>query len=82
MKLGSLASNPNKLRVMEILLKGETSKEGIAKKIRLPDSTIDSILKELTAEGLASTTGNVYKITEEGKKALKSLKGDVGGKRR
>lgn len=82
MKIGSLASNPNKLRVLEFLLKGDMNKEGIAKKIRIQKNTIDSILSELVAEGFVTLSGSVYKITEEGKKALKSLKEDAGGKRR
>lgn len=82
MKLGSLASNPNKLRLMEILLKGEASKGEISKKMRVPEGNVEGILSELLSEGLISLTGNVYRITEEGKKALKSLKGDVGRKRR
>ncbi|MCS7130946.1 MAG: hypothetical protein NZ872_05960 [Archaeoglobaceae archaeon] len=82
MKIGSIASNPNKLRLMEFLLKGEKSRDVIAKKMRLPDSTIESILNDLISEGFISKAGKIYKITEEGEKALKSLKGDVGGKRR
>ncbi|MEM2727018.1 MAG: winged helix-turn-helix domain-containing protein [Archaeoglobaceae archaeon] len=82
MNIGSIASNPNKLRVMEVLLKGEVNKEVIYKKMRLPASTIEGILNELMAEGFIALSGNVYKITEEGKKALKSLKEDAGGKRK
>ncbi|MCS7143491.1 MAG: winged helix-turn-helix domain-containing protein [Archaeoglobaceae archaeon] len=82
MKIGSIASNPNKLRLMEVLLKGETNKERIARKMRLPENTIESVLNDLIAEGFVTFSGNVYKITEDGKKALKSLKEDVGGNRK
>lgn len=82
MKLGSLASNPNKIRLMEILLKGESEKEEIAKKMRLPPKTVETILSELVSEGFVKISESGYKITEEGERALKSLKEDAGGKRR
>lgn len=82
MKIGSIASNPNKLRLMEVLQKGETTKEGIAKKTRLPLSTLEGILSELIQEGLVLTIDGNYRLTEEGEKTLKSMKEDVGGKRR
>ncbi|MEM0303406.1 MAG: winged helix-turn-helix domain-containing protein [Archaeoglobaceae archaeon] len=82
MKIGSIASNPNKLRLMEVLQKGETTKEGIAKKIRLPLNTLEGILTELIDDGLVSTISNNYRLTEEGEKTLKSMKEDVRGKRK
>lgn len=82
MKIGSIASNPNKLRLMEVLQKGEMTKEGIAKKMRLPLNTLEHILSEMIEEGFVSTTGNNYRLTEEGEKTLKSMKEDVGGKRK
>jgi DNA-binding transcriptional regulator LsrR (DeoR family) len=82
MKEGWLASNPNKVRLLELILKGAIEREEIAKKIRLPRPTIDSLMNELISDGFVKLNGNVYEITEEGEKALKSLKEDVGGKRK
>jgi predicted transcriptional regulator len=82
MKAGSLASNPNKSRLMEVLLKGEMNGDELLRKIRLPQKTVESLLSELLSEGFVTLSGNVYRITEDGKKALKSLKEDAGGKRR
>lgn len=82
MKAGSLASNPNKPRLMEVLLKGEMNEEELLRKTRLPAKTIESLLRELIEEGFVIRSGNAYKITEEGKRALKSLREDAGGKRR
>lgn len=82
MKAGSLASNPNKLRLMEVLLKGDMNEEELLKKIRLPAKTIESLLGELIEEGLVVLSENVYRMTEEGKRALKSLREDAGGKRK
>ncbi len=82
MKAGSLASNLNKSRLMEVLLKGDMDEEELLRKIRLPQKTVESLLDELLSEGFVTLSENVYRITEDGKKALKSLKKDAGGKRR
>jgi len=69
MKEGWLASNPNKVRLLELILKGAIEREEIAKKVRLPRPTIDSLMNELISDGFVKLNGNVYEITEEGEKA-------------
>ncbi len=74
MKLGSLASNPNKLRVMNLLLKKSLELNAIAKAIRLPKNALKSIIDELITEGFIEEEGGYYKITDLGKRTLKSLR--------
>ncbi|MEM4472644.1 MAG: winged helix-turn-helix domain-containing protein [Archaeoglobaceae archaeon] len=81
MKSGSLATNPNKLKLIEMIAKKEQGIEEISKKTRIPVNTAKALLEELMNEGLILKEGNVYKLTEKGEKAIKEIK-NVGGKGR
>lgn len=74
MKAGSLASNPNKLKIMNLLIKRELTKEKIVKSTRMPGNLVNGLLDELVKDGFVEEKEGVYSATEEGKKALKSLK--------
>lgn len=74
MKIGSLASNPNKLKIMNLLAKRELTREKIAKSTRMPGNLVSGILDELVRDGFVEEKEGIYTATEEGKKALKSLK--------
>lgn len=82
MKVGSLASNPNKIRILTLLARKSIKKEEIAKKSRLPLQTVENLLLELTAENFICKEGELYGITENGEKALRTLHEDTGGKRK
>jgi len=81
MKSGSIATNPNKMKLIQMIAKKEQSLENLAKKTRIPIGTARDLLEELVSEGLVLKDGEVYKLSEKGKKAVKEI-GDVGGKGR
>lgn len=74
MKVGSIASNPNKLRIMNLLLKKDMPVKSIAKAVRMPEVALKTLLNELVKDGFVEEKEGVYRITSEGEKALKSLK--------
>lgn len=74
MKAGSIASNPNKLKIMNLLAKKDLSLERIVKATRLPQISVKSIMDELVKDGFVEEKDGIYSATEEGKKALKTLK--------
>ncbi len=74
MKLGSIASNPNKLRIMNLLAKKEMSLERIVKAVRMPRNAVEAIMSELIKDGFVEESNGVYAITESGMKALKNLR--------
>ncbi len=74
MKAGSIASNPNKIKIMNLLVKKELSIDRIVKATRLPVRSVKSLVEELIKEGFVEEKEGIYSATEEGKKALKSLK--------
>ena len=71
MKIGSLASNSNKLKIMNLLMKKELTKEKIAKSTRMPGNLVSGILDELVRDGFVEEKEGVYSATEEGKKPLR-----------
>ncbi len=73
MKLGA-AAQPRKLRIMRMLMKGEMSADRVAKSVRMPKQVVESLLRDLVRDGLVAEDGGVYRITEDGEKALKSLR--------
>ncbi len=73
MKLGA-AAQPRKLRIMRMLMKGEMSADGVARSVRMPKQVVESLLRDLVRDGLVAEEGGVYRITEDGEKALKSLR--------
>jgi len=74
MKAGSIASNPNKLRIMNLLIKKELNVDGIAKSTRLPPNLVKGLVGELLKEGFIGEKEGLYFATDEGKKAMKTLK--------
>ncbi len=74
MKPGSIASNPNKLKIMNLLLKKSMNLEKIAKSMRMPVVAVSGLLSELVSEGFVEEKNGVYEVTKLGEKALKSLK--------
>lgn len=74
MKAGSIASNPNKLRIMNLLAKKDLTLEKIVKATRLPQISVKSIIDELLKDGFVEEKDGIYSATGEGKKALKTLK--------
>ncbi len=74
MKAGSIASNPTKLKIMKILAKKDLDLRGISKTTRLPEVSIKGIVSELVKDGFVEDEDGVYRATEEGIKALKTLK--------
>ncbi|MFN3384780.1 MAG: winged helix-turn-helix domain-containing protein [Archaeoglobaceae archaeon] len=82
MEIGSLATNPNKVRLIEIIAKKEQKIEEIAKRARIPTQTVQSLLNELVDGGFVLKDGEVYKVSGKGIRAIKEIKEDVGGKRR
>lgn len=82
MEVGSLASNPNKIRLVEIIAKKDQKIDEIAKKVRIPSQTLKNLLNELLNDGLVSREGEVYRISEKGIRAIKEIREDAGGKRR
>lgn len=82
MELGSLATNPNKLRLIEIVAKKNQKIEEIAKKTRIPVQIVRILLEELVNEGFVSKEGEVYRISKNGVKAIKEIGENAGGKRK
>ncbi|MCS7119411.1 MAG: winged helix-turn-helix domain-containing protein [Archaeoglobaceae archaeon] len=82
MKAGSLASNQNKIKLIEIIAKKELNAGEIAKKARIPLRMTLSLMDELLNEGLVLRNGDFYKISKKGEKAIKEIRGDVRGNRR
>lgn len=82
MELGSIATNPNKVRLLEVIAKKEQRIEEVAKKARIPIQTVNSLLSELVEDGLVLREGEVYRISEKGLKAIREIREDAGGKRR
>ncbi len=74
MKAGSIASNPGKLKIMNLLAKKELDAGRIAKNTRIPLNIVKGLLDELEKDGLVEQEEGSYRATEEGIKALKSLK--------
>ena len=74
MKAGSIASNPGKLKIMNLLVKKELEAERIAKSTRMPLNVVSGLLEELERDGFIKREEGRYRATEEGIKALKTLK--------
>jgi len=74
MKAGSIASNPNKLKIMNLLAKKELNIERIVKVTRMPETSVRSLIEELLKEGFLREKDGMYAVTEDGKKALRTLK--------
>ena len=73
-KIGSAISNPNKIKILEILMKRDADLSRISKLMRMPEISTSKLVKDLVDNGFVLESEGVFKITEEGKKALKSLK--------
>jgi predicted transcriptional regulator len=73
MEYGSIATNPNKMKLIQIIAKKEQNLKNLAKKIRMPVQTAKSLLEELMEEGLIIKEGEVYKLSEKGEKAIKEI---------
>ncbi len=82
MDIGSLVTNPNMVRLIEVIAKRGKRIEEIAKKTRIPPQTVEGLLKELIDGGFVLKDGEVYKVSEKGIKAIKEIREDAGGKRR
>ena len=74
MKAGAEASNPNKLRILNVLMKKELSAKAISKSVRMPEVAVTSLINELVRDGFVEEIEGVYRITEDGKKALRELR--------
>jgi predicted transcriptional regulator len=74
MKAGAAASNPNKLRILNVLMKRELSVKAISKSVRMPEIAVTSLINELVKDGFVEESEGVFRITEEGKKALRDLR--------
>ena len=73
--VGHLTSNPNKIRIVEVLKSKEVSKEAIAKSTRIPLKMLERILNELIKDGIVEEKDGIYKLTELGFSVIKDLKG-------
>ncbi len=73
-KIGSAISNPNKIRLLEILMKREIEVSRAAKLMRMPEISVSKLVEELMSDGLVSEKEGLLSITDDGKKVLKSLK--------
>ncbi|MEM0203800.1 MAG: winged helix-turn-helix domain-containing protein [Archaeoglobaceae archaeon] len=82
MDIGSLATNPNKVKLIETIAKKGQKIEEIAKRTRIPAQTVQNLLSELVDEGFVSKDGEIYRISEKGLKAIKEIREDAGGKRK
>jgi len=74
MNAGSIASNPTKLKILNLLAKKELELDKMAKNIRIPLKVMKGLVEELERDGFVERVDKVCRITEKGIKALKSLK--------
>ncbi|HDD36492.1 MAG: Rrf2 family transcriptional regulator [Archaeoglobaceae archaeon] len=73
--VGHLTSNPNKLRIVDLLKSKEVNEETIAKSTRIPTKMLKKLLEELKDDGIIEEKDGVYKLTELGFSVVKDLKG-------
>ncbi|RLI79969.1 hypothetical protein DRP05_01955 [Archaeoglobales archaeon] len=73
--VGHLTSNPNKIRIVDLLKSKEVSKESIAKSTRIPLKMLERLLNELKKDGIIEEEEGIYKLTELGFDVIKDLKG-------
>ncbi len=73
--VGHLTSNPNKLRIVDLLKSKEVNEETIAKSTRIPTKMLKKLLEELRDDGIIEEKDGVYKLTELGFSVVKDLKG-------
>ena len=72
--VGFVSSNPNNVRVLELLRKRSgMSVEEIAKFTRIPKVTLRTIMDELKRRGFVVEENGYYSISEEGLEVLKRL---------
>ena len=73
--VGHLTSNPNKVRVVDLLKSREANIKEISKSTRIPTKMLDRLLKELINDGIVEEKDEIYRLTELGFEVLKNLKG-------
>ncbi len=72
--VGHVMSNPNKVRVLEVLRKREKADlKEISKLTRIPEVMLKGIMNDLERDGFVREEGGVYKITPEGVEVLMKI---------
>ncbi|RLI85178.1 MAG: hypothetical protein DRO98_07410 [Archaeoglobales archaeon] len=73
--IGHITSNPNKIKVLEVLNKKNSDVKALSKATRIPPKMLERIIKELKADGVIEEKNGQLRITEKGFKAITSLRG-------
>lgn len=73
--IGHLTSNPNKIRIVDLLKSKEVSKKSISKSTRIPLKMLEKLLSELVSDGIIEEKDGVYRLTDLGFDVIKNLKG-------
>ena len=73
--IGHITSNPNKIKVLDVLSKKSADIRVLSKTTRIPLKMLERIIEELEADGVIEEENGQLRITEKGFKAITSLRG-------
>ncbi len=73
--VGFVTSNPNKVRVLEVIRKrGKTTMKEVSKSTRIPEVMLRGVLEELKREGFVSEEEGLLKLTPAGLEVLEKMR--------
>ncbi len=73
--VGFVTSNPNKVRVLEVIRKrGKTTMKEVSKFTRIPEVMLRGVLEELKREGFVSEEEGLLKLTPAGFEVLEKMR--------
>jgi|Deesub1362A_J573_1020465.scaffolds.fasta_scaffold00104_45 predicted transcriptional regulator len=73
--VGHIASNNNKIKVLDILKSREGDLNLISKHSRIPEKVLSRIMNELVNDGVVDNRDGIYILTELGKEIINDVKG-------
>jgi predicted transcriptional regulator len=73
--IGRITSNPNKIKVLEIIKRAEVDEKTISKFTRVPEKVLRKVIEELKSDGIIEEKNEELCLTELGHKILAGVKG-------
>ncbi len=73
--VGFVTSNPNKVRVLEVIRKrGKATMKDVSKSTRIPEVMLKGVLEELKREGFVSEEEGLLRLTPSGFEVLEKMR--------
>jgi len=73
--VGHLTSNPNKIKVLEVLkTRKEVEIRAISKFSRIPEKILNVVVNELKSDGIVEEAERKLRLTEKGLELFKKIK--------